>query len=195
MSRTPTLVALAGSTREQSFNKKLIHLAVQSAERAGASVTLVDLRDYPLPLYDGDLERKQGIPENALKLRPTFVAADGLLIASPEYNGSYSGVLKNTFDWLSRPTETDTSMSAFANKIVGIMSASPGGLGGLRGLSQLRVLLANLNTVVIPEQVAVSRAHEAFSETNELRDEKTSKTLNQLVSRVVELARLISNKS
>ncbi len=194
MSTSPSLVAFSGSTREESFNKKLVRLAAQAAERAGAKVTLIDLRDFPLPLYDGDLERKQGIPENANKLRAQLAAADGMLIASPEYNSSVSAVLKNTIDWVSRPTETEPALVAFAGKVVGIMSASPGNLGGLRGLVQLRSILGNINMLVIPEQLAVSRAHEAFSESGDLLDSKTKATLDQIAARAVSLAAAIAKR-
>src|SRR5262249_29719722 len=99
----PRILAFAGSTRRDSFNKKLAGIAADGARAAGAEVTFIDLRDYPLPLYDGDLEAEKGLPEQAQRLKKLFLDHDGLLISSPEYNSSISGVLKNTIDWVSRP--------------------------------------------------------------------------------------------
>src|SRR3989338_2486857 len=101
-STNPKILAFAGSTRTESFNKKLVQIAVRGAKQAGADVAYIDLRDFPLPLFDGDLEAKEGLPANAKKLKALFLDHQGLLISSPEYNSSISGVLKNTIDWVSR---------------------------------------------------------------------------------------------
>ncbi len=166
------ILAFAGSTRANSFNKKLVQAAAAFAEEAGAKVTLVNLRDYPLPLYDGDLEDSEGSPEHATALYELFKSHDALLIASPEYNSSISGVLKNAIDWISRPRDGEPPLAAFSGKVAGLLSASPGQLGGLRGLVHLRSLLGNIGMVVIPEQVAVGAAHEAFAEDGSLVDQK-----------------------
>src|SRR2546422_11581460 len=140
MSYTPKILAFAGSTRTESFNKKLIKIAAQGARNAGAEVTLVDLRDLPMPLYDGDLEANSGLPENAKKFKELMFANNGLLISSPEYNSSFSGVLKNAIDWASREaTDDEKPLACFVGKVAVLMSASPGALGGLRGLVQLRM--------------------------------------------------------
>src|SRR4051812_33174915 len=110
------ILAFAGSTREGSYNKKLVKVAAAAATAAGAQVTLVDLRDFPMPLYDGDLETKEGLPSNARKLKELFISHDGFLISCPEYNSSISGVLKNTIDWISRPQPNEPSLAAFAGK-------------------------------------------------------------------------------
>jgi NAD(P)H-dependent FMN reductase len=125
MAYTPKILAFAGSTRIESFNKKLVKIAVEAARAAGAQVTYVDLRDIPMPLYDGDLETSQGLPENAKKFKAMVAGHDGLLISAPEYNSSITGVLKNTIDWASRPPD-----NPFSGKAASLMSASPGALGG-----------------------------------------------------------------
>ncbi|MCE9518722.1 MAG: NAD(P)H-dependent oxidoreductase, partial [Verrucomicrobia bacterium] len=130
----PKILAFAGSTRAGSFNKKLIRIAADAARAAGAEVTLIDLRDYPLPLFDGDLEDENGLPENAKKLKALMRESDGFLISSPEYNSSITAVLKNAIDWASRQeTDDEPSLVAFRGKAAVLMSASPGALGGLRG--------------------------------------------------------------
>lgn len=164
MSNKPKVLALAGSTREGSYNKQLVKIAMQGALAAGSEVTFVDLRDYPMPLYDGDLEAKGGIPDTARQLRTLMSAQDGFLIASPEYNSSFSGHLKNAIDWVSRPDNDVPPLHAFKGKIAGIMSASPSPLGGLRGLVHLRDVLENIFVMVIPEQVTISSAPTAFDE-------------------------------
>lgn len=166
------ILAFAGSTRSNSFNKKLVQTAASFAEAAGATVTIVDLRDYPLPLYDGDLEEAGGLPEQASQLYELFKSHHALLIASPEYNSSVSAVLKNTIDWISRPRDGEQPLDAFTGKVAGLLSAAPGQLGGLRGLVHLRSILGNIGMVVIPEQVAVGAAHEAFADDGSLVDQK-----------------------
>jgi chromate reductase, NAD(P)H dehydrogenase (quinone) len=178
---TPKILAFAGSTRTESFNKKIVKIAAQAARNADAEVTYIDLRDYPLPLFDEDLETASGLPENARKLKELMWENQGLLIASPEYNSSYSAVLKNTIDWISRPGKNDEQMlSCFAGKIAAIMSASPGSLGGLRGLANLRSLLNNISILVIPEQVTISHAFDAFNYDGSLKDSNKQIAVEQL---------------
>ena len=166
------ILAFAGATRTESWNKKLIKIAAAGATAAGAQVTLIDLRDYPLPLYDGDLEEKDGIPENGMKLKALFLEHRGLLLSSPEYNSSITGVLKNTIDWVSRSSPGEKPLAAYANKVVGLVSASPGALGGMRALVHLRAILGNIKCLVLPEQASVSKAPEAFNPDGTLKDEK-----------------------
>ncbi len=172
MSEHPKLIAIAGSLRKGSFNKKLIKIAAAGARKAGAEVTIIDLADYRLPLYDGDLEAEEGIPEKAQELKKLFIEHDGFLISSPEYNSSISGTFKNMIDWVSRPEKGEPNVVAFKGKAAAIMSASPGGLGGLRGLVHLRAILGNIGVLVLPDQVTVSNAHEAFNEDGQLKDPK-----------------------
>lgn len=166
------ILAFAGSTRQDSFNKKLIKVAAAGAIAAGAETTVLDLREFPMPLYDGDLEAKEGLPENAKKLKALFLANQGLLISSPEYNSSISGVLKNALDWVSRSGPGEAPLSAFAGKVAGLVAASTGALGGLRGLVHLRAILGNIKVLVVPEQVAVAKANEAFNPDGSLKDAK-----------------------
>ena len=181
----PRILALAGSTRSESFNKKLVSHASALATEAGADVSLIDLREFDMPLYDGDLEESTGLPENANRLYDLFKSHDALLLSSPEYNGSISAVLKNAIDWVSRPREGDVALAAFSGKIAGLMAASPGGLGGLRGLAHVRAVLSTLGMLVLPSQVAVAKVHEAFNDDGSLKDERTSGMLRELVGAVV----------
>ncbi len=168
----PRILAFAGSLREASFNKRLLAIAAAGAEAAGAQVTRIDLRDYPMPLYDGDLEARSGLPEAALGFRRALGEHDGFLLASPEYNGSISGVLKNAIDWASRPAPAESSPDPFHGKVAAVLSASPGRFGGARGQIVLRTLLATLQVLVLPDLVVVPGANEAFAPDGRLRDEK-----------------------
>ena len=172
MSYQPKILAFAGSLRTESFNKKLIKIAVAAARAAGAEVTLIDLRDHPLPIYDGELEEREGLPANAKALKDIFRAHDGLMLACPEYNSSITAVLKNTVDWVSRPVAGQPSLVEFTDKVAVLMSASPGALGGLRGLVHVRAILGNIGVLVLPDQLAISKAHEAFNADGSLKDAK-----------------------
>ena len=180
MTATPNILAFAGSTRAESFNKRLLKVAVSGARAAGAQVTEIDLRDLPLPLFDQDLEAREGLPPNARKLKDALNAHDGLLIASPEYNSSISGVLKNAIDWASRAAPSEMPLAGFVEKVAVIMSASPGGLGGLRGLVHLRMILGNIHVLVLPDQMAIARAHEAFQPDGTLKDPRQQTAVEQL---------------
>jgi chromate reductase len=175
----PRILAFAGSTRSESWNKKLIKVAVEGARASGAEVTLIDLRDFPLPFFDGDVEAA-GFPDNARKLKRLYLDHSGLLISSPEYNSSISGVLKNSIDWVSRPEPGEVSLACFADKVAALLSASPGALGGLRGLVTLRSILGNIKVLVLPDQVAVSKAHEAFNPDGTLKDAKQAASVQKL---------------
>jgi chromate reductase, NAD(P)H dehydrogenase (quinone) len=188
MPEKPKILAFAGSLRTGSFNKKLIKVAAKYAEQAGASVTHLDLRDLDLPIYDGDLEEKLGLPEGAKKLKQLMKSHDGFLISAPEYNSSVSAALKNAIDWASRPAEDDYPLQAFAGKVAGLMSASPGALGGLRGLFQVRFILSNIQVLVIPDQHAIAKANEAFNDDGSLKDEKHAKKIESIAKKVVDLA-------
>jgi NAD(P)H-dependent FMN reductase len=168
----PRILAFAASTRRESFNKKLVAIAAQGAREVGAEVTLIDLKDFPLPLFDQDLEAEQGIPENGKKLKKLFSDHDGLLIASPEYNSSITAVLKNAVDWVSRPAPNEPPLVGFKGKVATLMSTSPGALGGLRGLVHVRSILGNIGVIVLPDQIAVAKAHEAFHADGSLKDPK-----------------------
>lgn len=193
MTNAPKILAFAGSTREASYNKKLVKIAAEGAKAAGAEVTYIDLRDLPMPIYDEDLEAKEGIPENARKFKELLKAHQGLLIAAPEYNSSITAVLKNAIDWASRPEPGEPMLAAFTGKVAAIMSASPGGLGGLRGLIHVRSILSSINVLVLPEQKAISSAFQAFDEEGKLKDPKQQEAVEQLGSKVATLlAKLIA---
>lgn len=177
---TPKILAFAGSIRTDSFNKKLIKVAASGAKEVGADVTVIDLRDFPMPLYDEDLEKKEGLPSNTVKLKKIMVSHQGFLISSPEYNSSISGVLKNTIDWTSRQGNDESPMYCFKDKVAGIMSTSPGGLGGLRGLVHVRAILENMGVLVIPSQVAISQAHEAFNLDGSMKDQKQEQQVKKI---------------
>jgi chromate reductase, NAD(P)H dehydrogenase (quinone) len=150
-----TILAFAGSTRDASANKKVLAIAVAAAREAGAEVTAIDLRDYALPIYDGDLEAADGVPQNALRLKTLFKAHRGLLIATPEYNTSISGVLKNTIDWVTRPVPDEPFLACFNGKVAALLSASVGPMGGIRAQAHLRQILGGIGMTVIPEHWGV----------------------------------------
>ena len=190
MSNAPKILAFAGSTREASFNKKLVSVAADGARDAGAEVTVIDLRDFPMPLYDGDLEANEGLPEPVQRLKALFLEHQGLLIASPEYNGSMSAVLKNTIDWVSRSAEGEGGLAAYKNKVAGVMAASPGRLGGLRGLVHVSQVLSGLGVLVLPQQHALGGAGEAFDDKGDLKDSVQQATVTGIGAR---LARTIES--
>jgi chromate reductase, NAD(P)H dehydrogenase (quinone) len=168
--KPPRILAFAGSARRDSYNKRLIRIAAEAAKAAGAEVTLIDLADYPLPIMDEDVE-KAGFPENATRLKQLFLEHEGLLISCPEYNSSITPLLKNTIDWVSRPQPNEPRLAAYINKVAVLMAASPGGLGGLRGLVHVRSILQNIGVIVLPDQRAVPQAHQAFDDSGNLKDE------------------------
>lgn len=185
------LLIFAGSIRHDSHNRKLAVLASHIAEERGVAVSLIDLAKFPLPLYDGDLEVSQGVPENALKLKELFIAHEGFLIAAPEYNGSIPPLLKNTLDWVSRPLPEQSGYKPFAGKAAGLLSASPGALGGLRGLRHLRDVLTVLKVIVVPEQASISAADQAFDDAGELKDPRVTQRVVEVVVEVERMARLL----
>lgn len=187
MSQKIKLLAFAGSTREDSFNKKLIKLAAEYAREEGAEVTLIDLRDYPLPLFDQDCEAKEGLPENGRKIKDLMIAHDGFLISTPEYNGFFSGVLKNMIDWASRPVEGYPPYECFEGKTAGLLAASPGGGGGMRALPHLRHQLSNVRVLVIHEHFGLGSAGKAFDENGNLVNEKQAEAVKNVVKKLVKV--------
>ena len=183
----PKILAFAGSTRTDSYNKKLVKIASTGATEAGADVTVIDLRDFPMPIYDGDLEQRDGLPSNARKLKDLMLTHQGFLISSPEYNSSISAAFKNTIDWASRQSEGETPLACFKSKIAGIMSASPGMLGGLRGLVHVRSILENIGVIVMPDQIAIAKAHEAFNEEGTLKDKKQEDQVKKIGASVAKI--------
>jgi chromate reductase len=183
----PKIIAFAGSTRADSFNKKLVKIASTGATEAGADVTIIDLRDFQMPIYDADLEHREGLPSNARNLKDLMLAHQGFLISSPEYNSSISAVFKNTIDWTSRQSEGEIPLACFKNKVAGIMSASPGMLGGLRGLVHVRSILGNIGVIVMPDQIAIAKAHEVFNEDGTLKDKKQEDQVKKIGASVTKI--------
>lgn len=188
---TARILAFAGSARAGSVNKKLAAFAAGAARAAGGEVTLVDLRDFPMPLYDGDLEAASGLPENVRKVKALFLAHDGLLLACPEYNSSVTPLLKNTLDWVSRPAPGEGSLASFEGKVAALVAASPGALGGLRGLVHVRSILGNVGVLVLPAQIAVGKAHEALEPDGRPKDAEQAAAVEKLAGQLVQtVARL-----
>ena len=186
------LLAFCGSARRESFSRRLLAVAVASARAAGAEVTELDLRSDLLPMYDGDLEATQGLPAAALELKAQFAAHDGFLIASPEYNGFFPPLLKNTIDWVSRPApKVPNAPDPYAGKAAGLVAASPGALGGIRCLPHLRLLLTNLGVTVSPAQLALGQADRAFAADGSLADAGMQKMLDKVVANLIRLAAAI----
>lgn len=171
------VLAVAGSLRSGSFNRKLLAIAVPALAQHGIEIDLLDLRELPLPVYDGDIEDNDGLPANARAIKQRLAAASGILIASPEYNGSIPGAFKNAIDWASRGDG-----DVFAGKLAAVMAASPGGLGGTRMLPHLRHVLTVMGVWLMPGQVSVPRAHEAFTEEGALKSEFTAKQVEALMA-------------
>ena len=195
MSNAPRILGFAGALRTDSWNKKLVKIALEGARAAGAEVTFLDLREVPMPIYDADIEASEGLPSNAKRFKQLLIAHHGFLIASPEYNSSISGALKNAIDWASRAEPGEPPLVCFDDKVAGLMSASPGPLGGLRGLVTVRSILSNIRVLVLPDQVVVSRAHEAFDEHGKLKDAKQHAAVEKIGARVTSvIARLRADR-
>ncbi|MBM4107281.1 MAG: NAD(P)H-dependent oxidoreductase [Phycisphaerae bacterium] len=194
----PRILAFAGSLRAGSYNMKLVRIAAGAAQAAGASVTALDLRDLPLPVFDEDLEAREGLPPNARTLKDLMLACDGMIISSPEYNSSISAALKNAIDWASRPCtgpdgKPERPLACFKGKVAGLLAASPGGWGGLRGLVTLRSILGNIGVIVLPDQLAVAKADQAFdAATGKLLDPKQQAIVERIASQVVETSRRLA---
>lgn len=181
------ILAFAGSARKDSLNKKLLKIAAAGAEAAGADVTLVDLVDFGMPLFNQDLESEQGMPDKAGKFKRLMIAHDGFLIASPEYNSAFSPLLKNTIDWASRSESDDEPpLVAYRGKTAAILATSPGGLGGMRGLVMLRMLLGNLGVIVLPDQQAVPKGLQSFNDDGSMSDGKLEQRIRRLGGNLVD---------
>ncbi len=183
------LLFFAGSTREGSFNRKLAALAHHIAEANGIEAVLVDLKDYPMPLYNGDLEAKEGPPERARAFKALLEEYQGVFIASPEYNSSVTPLLKNTLDWVTRVrAKGETGLEVFKSRVFAISGASPGYYGAMRSLLHLRQILeVGIGATVIPQQIALPRAMDAFEEDGSLKD-KAQQTLCKSVVEALAVA-------
>jgi chromate reductase len=186
---TVRILAFAGSLRRDSLNRKLVAAAAEGAKAAGAEVTLLDLNDYPLPIYNGDDEAATGLPENARKLKQAFRDHDGFLISSPEYNGGFPGMLKNLTDWLSRAVDGEKPFEIWRDKPVVAMSASPGALGGNRMMAMFRAHLLHLQMIVLPDVMGLGAAKATFDEAGRITDDATRERVEKLGARVAEFAK------
>ena len=185
----PTILVLAGSTRTGSLNRRLAELAAAQIGAAGGRVSSLDLRDYPLPLYDGDLEATSGVPEAAQRLHERLRTSDGVFIASPEYNANVTPLLLNMVAWVSRVSDHGGMAAAFGRPVYAIGAASPGGFGGYRGLMALRNSLElQLKARVLPGMVSVASAHQAFDDSGELKDARARGMLDNLTAQLVTAA-------
>lgn len=187
----PKILVFAGSIRAQSHNTRLAALATKELALAGADVTRISLSDYPMPLYDGDTEAQSGAPGNAVKLKQLMALHHGVFIASPEYNASVTPLLKNTLDWVSRVRERgEAPLAVYKNRVFAIGGASDGAYGAMRSLMALRqVLELGCGALVIPDQIAVMRASEAFDDNDNLKDERAAALLKRVVQRLADMAR------
>jgi NAD(P)H-dependent FMN reductase len=182
------LLFFAGSTREGSFNRKLAALAHHIASANGLEAVLIELKDYPMPLYNGDLEAKEGPPERARAFKALLAEYQGVFIASPEYNSSVTPLLKNTLDWVSRVK--DDQIDVFRSRVFAISGASPGYYGAMRSLLHLRQILEiGLGASVIPQQIAVPRAMDAFEGDGSLKDEAQQTLCKKVVEALAVAAR------
>jgi chromate reductase, NAD(P)H dehydrogenase (quinone) len=187
MSHIPKILAFAGSLRKDSFNKKILHIAAEGARNLGAEVNIINFKDFLVPLYDGDNETEFGLPDNAIKLQELMLESDGFLIASPEYNSGISGTLKTYIDWTSRGRGEMQAGACYTGKYAVIMSASPGGLGGIRALPNVRTILASMGVHVLPEEFALGKAHESFNEDGTATSEFVQNKLESLGKALAEM--------
>lgn len=183
MATPPRILAFSGSARKESLNRKFLAHAVRAVREAGGEVTLIDLNDYVLPLYHGDLEEAAGLPANAARLIELIAQHGALLIASPEYNSMFTPLLKNTLDWCTRG-ETDP----FGGKVAAVISASPGALGGIRSLQLAQQLLLKLGCHVVPGQVMLPHADKAFDAGGALVEPRARKLVQALAAALVRTA-------
>ncbi|HTO02563.1 MAG TPA: NAD(P)H-dependent oxidoreductase [Opitutus sp.] len=187
MPTPPRILAFSGSARRDSLNRKFLAIAVDATREAGGEVTLIDLNDYVLPLYHGDLEDAEGLPPNATKLIAMILQYEGLLIASPEYNSMITPLLKNTIDWCTRGDD-----NPFVGKTAAILSASPGALGGVRSLQLAQQLLLKLGCHVVPLQTFLPHANKAFDDHGQLLEARSLKQVRTLATSLVDITRRLT---
>jgi chromate reductase, NAD(P)H dehydrogenase (quinone) len=190
---TVKILAFCGSSRRDSVNRKLLEIAASGARNDGAEVTFITLADYPLPIYDAELESTHGVPERARALQEMFARHDALLVASPEHNGGYTALLKNMLDWVSRPTATGSpGQTLFAGKVAAVVSASPGPMGGIRAMLGMRGVLERLGAILIPQGFSLGLAHQAFTEGGGLTDEKADAEVRRVGLGLVDVTKQLS---
>lgn len=183
------ILFLSGSTRIGSYNNSLAKAAFEFAKTQNVEAEYIDLSDYELPLFNQDEEAERGMHGNAKRLKQKFVDADGFFIATPEYNGSFTPLLKNTLDWLSRAhEENEAPLSAFTDKAAAIGGASPGGFGAMRALVPLRLLLSNVGVNMVGHQIALAASHEAFDESGALKSEHHQGRLEGIIKTLIRIS-------
>lgn len=187
MPNVTRILAFAGSARRDSFNRKLLAVVVDAVRAVGGEVTLLDLNEYPLPLYHGDLEDKEGLPANAQKLIDLILGHQALLIASPEYNSQITPLLKNTIDWCTRAEE-----NPLRGKVAAVVSASPGAFGGIRSMTLARQLLTHLGCFVVPTPCILPHAGEAFDPGGRLKDARAQKAAVAVANELVRVTQKLS---
>ena len=192
MSNQPKILAFAGSSRIASFNKKLVKFAAEGSKKAGAEVKYIDLLDYPMPLFNEDLETVEGLPKKVVEFKHLLREHQGFLISCPEYNGSITPLLKNTIDWASRAELNEKPLSCFKGKVAALLATSPGSLGGIRGLVHVRAILEGIGVLVIPEQKAIPHAEQAFDESGQLLDEKQAQRVIAIAQKLTEVTTKLS---
>lgn len=188
MHSTTQLLVFAGSTRQNSFNRKLAHVTADMARASGAEVTHLELADLDIPMYNADLEAR-GTPPDVMRLKQIMYQHPAWIICSPEYNGSYTALLKNTIDWASSPVRSDLAwqdgFKSFRGKVVGVLSASPGALGGLRSQSHLAPLLLNAQCWLAPTAFALSHAGDAFDAQGQLLSDAHRQSVQAVIDQVL----------
>ncbi len=186
------VLIFSGSARNHSYNQRLASVAAEAVREGGGTPRLINLGDFHLPIFDEDTEREEGHPQPVHELMQLFIEHHALLIASPEYNSSITPLLKNAIDWVSRPVEGEPPLRPYLNKVAGLVSASPGALGGLRGLVHVRSILQNIGVTVVPKQLAVPRAHEAFDEQGNLKDATQRMQVGEIADLVIKHANALN---
>jgi chromate reductase, NAD(P)H dehydrogenase (quinone) len=183
------ILVIPGSLRSGSHNARLAAAAAHELALAGAEVTRISLADFPLPIYDGDLQTKSGVPKHAIDLKRMRSAHHGVLIVTPEYNSSVPALVKNTIDWVTRVQDAhETRGQVFRERAFAIAAASENRLGGTRSLAALRLILSACHAVVIPNQLALSFANEAYDDTDRLKHPADIEALKALVRQLIELS-------
>lgn len=192
----PRLLVFAGSNRAGAYSGMTADVAQKELAMQGAEVTRISLADYPLPILDEDLEKDKGVPENALKLARQIAAHDGILIATPEYNGSIPPLLKNTIDWVSRVRrDSGRAVRPLAGKVAGLCSSSNGHFAGIRCINHLRAVLVRCQMEVVAPECSVPDGAEAFDESGNFRDERLSKSMEHLCRTLIETSRMLSTRT
>ncbi|MER8864802.1 NAD(P)H-dependent oxidoreductase [Mesorhizobium sp. M0751] len=195
MAVIPKILVFAGSVRNGAYSGRTADVAQKELAMQGAEVTRISLADYPLPILDQDLEKDEGIPENAVKLGRMIAAHDGLLIATPEYNGSIPPLLKNTIDWVSQlRKDGGRTFRPFAGKVAGLCSSSNGPFAGIRCINHLRAVLVRCRMEVVTPECSVPEGGNAFDDEGNFRDERLHQSMEHLCRTLIETSRMLSTR-